>query len=64
MDGKPECRDQVDAPVSGRRRYEPPQCRAVKLVTEEVLAIGCKFVGGTGSLGSCHLGSPCPTDGS
>ncbi len=58
MQEKPSTREE-------RRPYEPPSCTPIDLVPDEVLAIGCKTGGGTGQLGSCHIGlNTCPTMGS
>lgn len=52
------------ADATRKRKYEKPCCEVVKLVGEEVLAVGCKFVGGTGPFGFCHEVDPCSTEGS
>lgn len=49
---------------NARRPYDKPVGRLIPLVADEVLGVGCKFAGGTGQLGDCHLGTGCPTDGS
>lgn len=52
------------SPPHPRRPYSKPTCEAIPLVSKEVLAAGCKFVGGTGEFGSCHLGASCSAEGS
>ena len=47
-----------------RKPYAKPACVAIPLVADEVLGVSCKFVGGTGQAGDCHLGAGCPTEGS
>ncbi len=50
--------------IDSRKPYVKPAGLVIPLVADEVLGVGCKFVGGTGQAGDCHLGSGCPTEGS
>ena len=64
MKDHPHKRDtETDSPRP-RRPYNKPTCEVIPLVSKEVLAAGCKFVGGTGEFGSCHLGASCSAEGS
>ena len=50
-----------------KRPYRKPACEVVKLVTDEVLATGCKFIGttGAGGLENCGLlNIQCSLEGS
>jgi hypothetical protein len=50
-----------------KRAYEKPRLRVIELRADEVLATGCKFVGGGNALGgnpSCGILNNCLADGS
>jgi hypothetical protein len=47
-----------------KRPYRKPVCEVVQLVSDEVLAIGCKYPSANGQFGWCNVVNPCPTRGS
>jgi len=52
---------------TAKRPYRKPNCEIVKLVADEVLATGCKFIGttGAGGLENCGLlNIQCSLEGS
>jgi hypothetical protein len=55
---------QTDQPAE-RRPYTKPAIETIPLVTQEVLAGGCKIgIGGGGEFGDCQDVSPCSGQGS
>jgi hypothetical protein len=51
------------APVAARQPYEKPRLRAIELISEEVLATGCKMDDGFGGFNdACALGFTCSSE--
>ena len=47
--------------------YAKPKLRIIELAAEEVLAVGCKMIGGAPAAGgnpNCGISNNCVTDGS
>jgi hypothetical protein len=53
---------------SRKSAYEKPQLNVIELAAEEVLAVGCKMVGGPNNVGRGNCGTagrnPCSSRGS
>lgn len=52
---------------SGKKPYKKPELRAIELVADEVLAVGCKVRGGTSAFGNkstCVSPTTCFSQGS
>jgi len=50
-----------------KRVYAKPKLRIIELAAEEVLAVGCKMIGGAPAAGgnpNCGISNNCVTDGS
>lgn len=54
--------------TSPKQAYSKPTLRAIELVTDQVLGVGCKTDTSSGpssgEFGSCLTPAPCQTDGS
>jgi hypothetical protein len=51
--------DTTEKTPDGKQIYEKPKLRVIELAAEEVMATGCKILGGT-SIG--RLGLPCASN--
>lgn len=54
----------LDAEPGGKLEYVKPAFRTISLVSEEVMAVGCKLPVARGSLGTgpggnCNIPTPC-----
>jgi hypothetical protein len=54
-----------ERPTQTKEAYEPPEVRRIKLVAEEMAAVGCKTASGPGRFTRCSFGaSRCSSIGS